>query len=271
MSLRKSEKELAFIQDLYVATDWGERFATLIDENIELPKKGTVLYLGSATGTHALSILEKSPKELNLVCVDENQQCLEIAKSKANVLKVSPEFQRQQFDSLSFDDDSFDLVLADTSLVSPTRLPEILAEMVRVTAPGGTTALTAATAASFGEFFSILWEAIMAAEIEGHDLDAESLITELPRVSDLEDIARENGLEEVASWTSNEEFVFPSGKDFLEAPVVADFLMTEWLSNFEDEAERQRLLEQIQWIVDTERGGLDFILSVKATVLSGRK
>ncbi len=271
MSLRKSEKELAFIQDLYVATDWGERFATLIDENIELPKKGTVLYLGSATGTHALSILEKSPKELNLVCADENEQCLEIAKRKANVLRVSPEFQRQQFDSLSFDDDTFDLVLADTSLVSPTRLPEILVEMVRVTAPGGTTALTAATAASFGEFFSILWEAIMAAEIEGHDLDAESLITELPRVSDLEDIARENGLEEVASWTSNEEFVFPSGKDFLEAPVVADFLMTEWLSNFEDEAERQRLLEQIQWIVDTERGGLDFILSVKATVLSGRK
>ena len=271
MSSRKSEKELAFIQDLYVATDWGERFATLIDEHVELPKKGRVLYLGSATGTHALSILKKSPKEMELICVDENEQCLEIAKHKAGLLHVSPEFQRQQFDALNFEDDLFDVVLADTSLVSPARLPEILGEMVRVTKPAGTTAMTATTAGSFGEFFSILWEAIMSANVNGHDGEAETLISELPTVSHLEVLAANAGLEEFNSWTSNEEFNFATGKDFLEAPVVSDFLMTEWLSGFDDEPERDRLLEQIQRIIDEERGGIDFVLSVKATVISGRK
>jgi len=29
---RKTDKELAFLQDLFIATDWGERFAELIDE-----------------------------------------------------------------------------------------------------------------------------------------------------------------------------------------------------------------------------------------------
>jgi len=31
MSTHKSDKELAFLHDLYVATDWGERFAELVD------------------------------------------------------------------------------------------------------------------------------------------------------------------------------------------------------------------------------------------------
>ena len=36
----KSDKELAFLQDLYIVTDWGERFAELVDEHVELPEEG---------------------------------------------------------------------------------------------------------------------------------------------------------------------------------------------------------------------------------------
>jgi hypothetical protein len=50
----KSQKELAFLHDLYIATDWGERFAALVDEHIELPKEGRVLYTSppARVGTH---------------------------------------------------------------------------------------------------------------------------------------------------------------------------------------------------------------------------
>ena len=37
---RKSDKELAFLQDLFIAPDWGERFAELIDEHVTPPKEG---------------------------------------------------------------------------------------------------------------------------------------------------------------------------------------------------------------------------------------
>ena len=49
-SNRKSDKELAFLQDLFIAPDWGERFAELIDEHVELPKEGKALYLAAGTG-----------------------------------------------------------------------------------------------------------------------------------------------------------------------------------------------------------------------------
>ena len=45
----KSQKELAFLHDLYIATDWGERFAELVDAHLELPKEGRALYVEAAT------------------------------------------------------------------------------------------------------------------------------------------------------------------------------------------------------------------------------
>ena len=60
MSAYKTEKELAFLYDLYVATDWGERFAEIVDEHVELPEKGRVLYLASGTGLRSASARVKT-------------------------------------------------------------------------------------------------------------------------------------------------------------------------------------------------------------------
>ncbi len=51
----KTDKELAFLQDLFIAPDWGERFAELIDEHVKLPKEGKALYVAAGTGRHAHS------------------------------------------------------------------------------------------------------------------------------------------------------------------------------------------------------------------------
>ena len=67
--MNKSDKELAFLHDLYVATDWGERFAELIDEHVALPKKGSMLYVASGTGGHALAMQERAGHNVTLVCV----------------------------------------------------------------------------------------------------------------------------------------------------------------------------------------------------------
>jgi hypothetical protein len=39
----KSEKELAFLPDLFISTDKGERFSELIDEHVEIPSEGSSL------------------------------------------------------------------------------------------------------------------------------------------------------------------------------------------------------------------------------------
>jgi SAM-dependent methyltransferase len=272
MSAHKSDKELAFLHDLYVATDWGERFAGPVDEHVKLPKEGRALYVASGTGGHALALAARAGRDVTLVCVDESEERLELARAKAAALKgLSVEFRHAQLEALAFEDEQFDLVIADASLVAPERLPEIISEMVRVAAPGATVSLSAVTASSFGEFFSVYWEALAGAGYEDEAAAVGSLIEELPTVSDVEARARGEALEGVESWTSKEEFDFPSGGEFLAAPLVQDFLLGRWLDSLPDEEARAAVLGEVERIIDEDRHEGEFSLSIKATIVVGRK
>lgn len=269
--MNKSDKELAFLQDLYVATDWGERFAELVDEHVELPKKGSMLYVASGTGGHALALAERAGDKVTLTCVDENEECLELGRAKAVAVRADPEFRRAQLEALDFEDDQFNLVVGDASLVAVERLPEIFTELARVAAPGGTVAVTLVTSSSFGEFFSVYWEALRNAGIVEHEREVESLIMELPTVAEVEAMATREGLDNVTSWMQVEEFNYESGEEFLNAPLISDFLLRSWMEFLPEDVDRPRVIKEIEKIIDAERQDMDFTLSVKATLVVGRK
>ena len=267
---RKSEKELAFLQDLFIAPDWGERFAELIDEHVKLPAEGEALYVAAGTGGHAMALHERAGEKLELLCVDENPECLELARAKATATNDKIIFDSAQFDRLELKDNRFDLVIGNASLVSRQRVRKIFSEIVRVAAPGATIALTLPTYSSFGEFFSIYWEALHNNGLIDHESDVEQLITELPTVSDIEQLAEDEGLKDVASWTRIEEFDFESGEQFLGSPLVAEFLIHDWLA-LVPEDKRAGLFSEISRLINEERHEAEFALSVKATLVVGQK
>jgi ubiquinone/menaquinone biosynthesis C-methylase UbiE len=265
----KSNKELAFLQDLFISTDWSERFAELIDEHVKLPAKGRVLYAGAGSGSHAIALRERAVPDLEFLAIDENEESVELARAKLITLKASAEFQSGKLDALKLKDEQFDLVIGDATLVAPERVPAVIAELVRVARLGGTVALTLPTASSFGEFFSIYWEAVYNADLVA-EIDVEELIIILPTVSDLEEIAVGEGLRDVASWTQIEEFDYNSGEDFLKAPLISDFLMPGWLRSLSVDHE-SRVTQEITSLINEERHQAEFSLTVKATLLVGRK
>jgi ubiquinone/menaquinone biosynthesis C-methylase UbiE len=269
-SNRRTDKELAFIQDLFVAPDWGERFAELIDEHVKLPNKGEALYVAAGTGGHAMALHERAGDKLELLCVDENPECLELAKAKATATNEKISFDIACPDRLALSDNRFDLVVGNASLVSQPRIRKMFSEIVRVAAPGATIAVTLPTASSFGEFFSIYWEALHNAGLIDHESDVEQLITELPTVSDVEQLAEDEGLRDVESWTRIEEFDFESGEQFLSSPLVSEFLMQDWLA-LVPEDKRAELFSEISRLINEERHEAEFALSVKATLVVGQK
>jgi len=267
---RKSHKELAFLHDLFIAPDWGERFAELIDEHVKLPAEGEALYVGAGTGGHALALHERAGEKLELLCVDENPECTELARAKATATNEKIIFDTAQFDRLNLKNNRFDLVIGNASLVSRQRLRKMFSEIVRVAAPGATIALTLPTASSFGEFFSIYWEALHNRGLIDHESDVEQLITELPTVSDVEQLAEDEGLTDVESWTRIEEFDFESGEQFLNSPLVAEFLIHDWLALVPDD-KRAELFSEISRLINEEMHEAEFALSVKATLVVGQK
>ena len=267
----KTNKELAFLHELFVATDWGERFAELIDEHIKLPKAGRGLYVASGTGGHAIALQERASEKLRFLGVDESEENLELSRVKAKAaVKNAMEFRKERLDRLTLEDNQFNLVIGDGSLVHSERVPEMFEEMVRVAAPGGTVALALPTFSSFGEFFSIYWEALHNLGLLDHERDVETLITVLPAVSRLEELAEQAGLENVTSTTKVEEFDYESSEKFLSAPLVADFLMPIWLETLPPDS-HQNVIDEIGRLVNEESHGLEFALTIKATLVMCEK
>jgi ubiquinone/menaquinone biosynthesis C-methylase UbiE len=266
----KSEKELAFLHDLFISTDWGERFSELIDEHVEIPSEGKALYLAAGTGGHAIAIQERAGDKLLLICVDESEECLELARAKATATNDKTEFHKATLEQLPFPGDHFDLVIGDASLVSRQRVAQIFEEMVRVAALNARVALTLPTASSFGEFFSIYWEALHNTGLVGLESGVEHLITELPTIGEAEQMALDEGLEDVEFWTRIEEFDYESGEHFLNAPLVAHFLMNDWLTSV-PEVSRLEVAQEISRLINEERHEGKFALTVKATLVVGRK
>ena len=267
---RKTNKELAYLHELFIATDWGERFAELVDEHVTLPKEGHLLYVAAGTGGHAIALQERATGQLKFLCVDENEECLELARVKAIALRDAAEFRQETVDDLTLPDDKFTVVIGDASLVETSRAPEMLKEIVRVAAPGGKVAFIVPTFSSFGEFFSIYWEALHNLGLMDHEADVESLISKLPSVSAVEGMGEQAGLEEIESWTRIEEFDYESGEQFLNAPLIADFLLDNWLKKI-PAAARGDVVAEIERLINEERHEAEFALSVKATLVVGRK
>lgn len=266
----KTDKELAFLQDLFIAPDWGERFAELIDEHVKLPDEGKALYAAAGTGGHAMSLQERAGKKLEMLCVDENAECLELAQAKATATNEKTQFSQSRLDSLALPDNEFNLVVGNASLVSTRRVRKMFSEMVRVAGPGAMIALALPTASSFGEFFSIYWEALHNTGLTDHEAGVEQLITELPSVSEVEQMAEDEGLRDVTAWTRIEEFDYDSGEQFLNSPLVAEFLMPAWLA-LVPENMRTDLSREISRLINEERHEAEFALSVKATLVVGQK
>jgi ubiquinone/menaquinone biosynthesis C-methylase UbiE len=270
MSEPKTNKELAFLHDLYIATDWGERFAALVDEHVKLPKAGRALYLESGTGGHALALRERGGPKFTIVCSDNNEECLELARTKAAALQTQTEFKREDSQALSFADEQFDLVLANNSLTVPGKIRIGLTEAVRVAKPGATVAWWLPTASSFGEFFSIFWEALLSAGVADHGAHVEHLITDLPTVSDAEAWSEDAGLDHVTSRITTEELNYASGSEFLNSPLITDFLLPNWLASIPED-EQPNVRDELARIIDEERHAGKFGLTFKATLIVGKK
>ena len=269
-SSKKTDKELAFLQDLFIAPDWGERFAELIDEHLKLPAEGKALYAAAGTGSHAMALQERAGKKVEFLCVDENAECLELAQAKAAAINEQTQFSQTRLDALALPDNQFDLVVGNASLIPTQRVRGMFSEMVRVAAPDATIALALPTASSFGEFFSIYWEALYNTGLTERESYVEQLIIELPTVSDVEQMAEDEALRDVTTSTRIEEFGYESGEQFLNSPLVSEFLMPAWLALVPENI-RADLSREISRLINEERHEAEFALSVKATLVVGQK
>ena len=262
----KTEKELAFLRDLYINDEWTKRFTDLVDKNLEFSEEDeNFLYVNAGTGSHCFELRDKVGNDTAVFATCENEEILHIAHDKAIAVKSDVDFS-----TIRFEDDSFDTVLADASFVRPSELPDVISDARRVARSGGTVAVFFPTAGSFGEIFSLLWEVLFNEDLGEHGAAAEQMIRDLPTISRAEEIAAAEGLVNVVAHWSKEVFDFDNGVEFVNSPLVADFLLPAWLESL-DEDDKVRVTDKLAELIDSEDGTMSFQFSVKAAMLIGEK
>ena len=264
-SMAKTQKELAFLRDLYIQDEWTKRFTDLVDKHMDLSDSENMLYINAGTGGHALAINERFGEKTDIFATSEDEHMLAIARDKAAAVRSDVDFS-----TIRFEDDAFDAVLADASFVRPAELESFIENTVRVARTGGDIAIFLPTAASYGEVFSLLWEVLFNEDLAEHGAAVEQLIAELPTISRIEELAERAGVVNINTQTAVELFEYENGTEFIESPLVADFLMPIWLETL-DEEERERAVKQLAGLIDAEDGTLTFRFTLKATLLTGEK
>jgi ubiquinone/menaquinone biosynthesis C-methylase UbiE len=271
-STMRDAKEMAYLYDLFVTPVWRPAFDQMVDDEVELPKEGKFLDAECGTGDYAIDLAIRGGAKTEVVGVDPSPDKLVLARGKADVKKLDRvEFRQGILRSLEFPDEEFDLVIGDASMAAPPEIGPALAELRRVARKGATVVLKLTTRGSFDEFFSIYWESLYNLGLLDYTPQLEGLITERLTVSDAEQIALDAGLKDVRSVTSKERFDYKDGKDFFESPLIEAFFLDDWMAILPDEETRQRVREQLMKIIDEERHKMDFDVSIKATLIIGRK
>lgn len=260
--MKKTEKELAFLRDLYIAPDWTRRFTNIFDENFKFTGEKTILYINPGTGDHAIELRRKLKGDALLKTLSEDRELNLIAQAKADITKTKINF------TADFPRQTFDAVIADASLVKPDNLTEFFEDAAG--ASDKQVVIFLPTAGSFGEIFSFLWETFFALEMLDKAAEIERLILEIPTVSRIEELAAEFDLTGVETETKTEFFDFKDGAEFADSPLTADFLLPVWL-DFLNRKERERVGKKLAQIIDAGDGAAGFRFSVKATLLSGEK
>jgi hypothetical protein len=164
----------------------------------------------------------------------------------------------------------FTTILADASFVEKGNLLGLMQDLSAAAAPGADVAFFLPTAGSYGEFFSLLWEALYNAGMADLGSEVEKQINALPTVSDVEDIAEAAGLKKVKSITKKEIFDYRSAGDLAASPFITEFLFPRWLG-FLSEAQKEKIVPELLRTIDKDRESLTFRFTVKATVVTAKK
>jgi ubiquinone/menaquinone biosynthesis C-methylase UbiE len=265
MASGKTQRELAFLRDLYVNDEWTRRFAELADKYIDLSDSENLLYMNAGTGTHALVLDEKWREKVDIFASVEDEDQLNIALDKAAAVSAKVDFS-----TIRFEDDAFDAVLADASFVRPSEIERSVEDAVRVARTGGDVAVFFPGTGSFGEVFSLLWEVFFNEDLAEHGRAAEELITDLPTLEQVEAMATRSGMVNIHVEVATELFEFDDGRAFVASPLIEDFLLPNWLSMLDDR-KQVRVTDALAALIDAEDRDLSFKFTVRMNLLTGEK
>jgi SAM-dependent methyltransferase len=118
---------------------WNSDFLQLVARRLDFASISSVLDIGCGVGHWGRALSPVLPTDARLIGIDREPEWVQGATARAAAAGLASRFSYRQGDctSLPFADNTFDLVTCQTVLIHVADPRAVLAEMLRVTKPGG--------------------------------------------------------------------------------------------------------------------------------------
>jgi ubiquinone/menaquinone biosynthesis C-methylase UbiE len=264
------EQKLARVIDREVAPIWHDRFARLLLRELPNNPELFALDVHSGPGHTTAELLQRLDESSRVVALGRDPWLMQVAKTR-----VKPEWKRRVYfkagdidDVTGMNDDTYDLTLAN--LVLGEQVVEwqpALAELMRVTKPGGQVAVTLPLSGTWQEVEDLFEEMLRDEGMRKEVATLQQLRRRRPKPSQLVAGAREIGLSDTDFIIEHERFelLFRSGREFLFAPVIEHGPLRLWKAILGRAEKPQALFWRFKEAIDTYYAGR--VLSV--TVIAG--
>lgn len=269
---QQDKQARAYEEEVYPL--FGAKLAELLTVGLALPPRAHVLEIGCGLGATTAEVLGALDAEGRLIVVESTPVLLDRARARVDVEQLGKRafFKAQELDGkLPFAENGCDLVLANVVLAELASPAALVAELVRVTKPGGELRLATPLAGTWREFLDVFSDVLI--RLRKPDL-ADAVAAYRKTFPEPEALARQleaAGMDGVAVETTHWDLVFRSGREFFYAPVIEQGPLPRWKAIAGKGPEVQDTFLAIKEAIDTYFGGSGFSVGVYAGVFTGKK
>jgi SAM-dependent methyltransferase len=172
---------------------------------------------------------------------------------------------------LPFAEETFDMVLANLARADPPDLNASVAELVRVTKPGGLVTVTAPLRGTWDEPLDLFREVLVRLD-RSESLEAlDRYVAAQPDGEAMALTLEHAGLGQVEEELVRWELLFRSGREFFYAPVIEHGPLARWKEIAGRGEAMQQVFLTVKEAIDTYYAGHTFAVGIFAGRFSGRK
>lgn len=189
---------------------WSRLIALEFLEWLAVPGKMDWLDVGCGTGALS-SLIQRTQEPKRILAIDSSPEFIEHARQFNQNRRI--QFEVGQAQSLAVEPNRFDAAVSGLALNFMSQPDQALAEMLRVTKPGGVVAVYVWDYSEGMQMLRYFWDAVVALDAGVAGLD-EGLRFPLCRAGNLEKLFLDSGLREVRSKALEVRTVFSNFEDY---------------------------------------------------------
>jgi len=248
-------RRVARVIDREVAPIWHDRFARMILQRIPLVPNSFVLDVHCGAGRTTADLLQRLDDGSRVLAIEPDQAFITLAKAR-----IRPEwrdrvyFKQGDLSSVTgMGDATYDMTIANLVLGEAHDRLGALSELIRVTKPGGHVFATLPMEGTWAEVEDLLGETLRDAGLDGAPLRRLERVRALrPNGRALAELATKAGIDEDHYVIEQERcaMLFPSGREFLFAPVVEHVPLRLWKLIIGEYGKPQELFWHLKEAID---------------------